>query len=72
MYIFQKNMLCFINIQYNVNTCKYFKYILYVFVFIHNKYTQKQHIYYENKNFILDAINHLTALLSILLLLTKA
>ncbi len=36
------------------------KYILYVCVclHIHNKYTQYTLIYYVNKNFILDAINH--------------
>ncbi len=27
-----------------------------------NKYTQYTHMYYVNKTFILDAINHLTAL----------
>ncbi len=44
------------------------KYILYICVFmsvylyIHNKYTQYTHIYYVNKNFILDTMNRLTAL----------
>ncbi len=30
--------------------------------YTHNKYTQYKHIYYVNKTFILDVINHLTAL----------
>ncbi len=29
-----------------------------VYLYVHNKYTQYTHIYYVNKNFILDAINH--------------
>ncbi len=36
-----------------------------VYLYIHNKYTQYTHICYVNKHkkhFILDAINHLTAL----------
>ncbi len=36
--------------------------MLYVCFYIHNKYTQYTHIYYVNKNFILDAINCLTTL----------
>ncbi len=32
---------------------------------VHNKYTQNAHIYYVNKNCILDAINRLTALIYI-------
>ncbi len=30
---------------------------MYVYLYIHNKYTQYTHIYYVNKTFILDAIN---------------
>ncbi len=29
-----------------------------VYLYIDNKYTQYTHIYYVNKNFYLDAINH--------------
>ncbi len=54
--------------MYNINVyaCKYLKYIyiLCVYLYIHNKYTQYTYIYYVNNFlFILDAINHLTALL---------
>ncbi len=31
---------------------------MYVYLYIHNKYTQYTHIYYVHKSFILDAINH--------------
>ncbi len=45
----------------------FYKYILYVYLYIHNKYTV--HIYYVNKNFWkrLIMINHLTALIYIYL-----
>ncbi len=36
-----------------------------VYLYMHNKYTQYTHIYYVNKNFILDAINRLIALINI-------
>ncbi len=41
---------------------KYFFAPLYVHLYIHNKYTQNTHIYYQNKNCILYAINCFTAL----------
>ncbi len=34
-----------------------------LYLYIQNKYTQCAHIYNVNKNFILDAINRLTALI---------
>ncbi len=37
-----------------------------VYLYIHNKYTQHTHIYCVNKTFILDPINRLTALISII------
>ncbi len=36
-----------------------------LYLYTHNKYTQYTLIYYVNKNFILDAINRLTALILI-------
>ncbi len=64
VYIFKKNMLrlFIIYIIYdksyiNVNFSKYVLYVC-VFIYIHNKYTQYTHIYYLNKTFILDSINH--------------
>ncbi len=33
-----------------------------IYIYTHNKYIQHTHIYYVNKNFIVDAINRLTAL----------
>ncbi len=33
-------------------------YAVCVCIYIHNKYTQYTRIYYVNKNFFLDAINH--------------
>ncbi len=54
----------YINIYYKLYQYKYIhvntfsKYILYVCVFIYTKYTQYTHIYYVNKNFLLDAIDH--------------
>ncbi len=35
---------------------------MYVYLYIHNKYTQYTYVYYVNKTFILDAIHNLTAL----------
>ncbi len=38
----------------NINIC-----CIYVYLYIHNKYTQYTHIYLmKTKTFILDAINH--------------
>ncbi len=34
-----------------------------LYLYMHNKYTQYTLVYYVNKNFILDAINRLTALI---------
>ncbi len=34
-----------------------------LYLYIQNKYTQYTYIYYVKKTFILDAINHLTALI---------
>ncbi len=42
-----------------------------VYLYIHNKYTQYTLIYYVNKNFLLDAINHLTLQKNMLLLYIK-
>ncbi len=42
-----------------------------VYLYIHNKYTKYTHINYINKTFILDAINHLTTLMRILLKTNK-
>ncbi len=39
-----------------------------VYLYIHNSYTPYTHIYYVNKTFILDAINHMTAIILILYL----
>ncbi len=39
--------------------------MLYVCVFLYNKYTQYTYVYYVNKNLFLDAINRLKALKSI-------
>ncbi len=33
-------------------------YSMSVYLYMHNKYTQYTHIYYVNKNFNLDVINH--------------
>ncbi len=43
----------------HVNTYNYFQniYCMCVYLNIHYKYTQYKHIYYVNKNFILDGIN---------------
>ncbi len=51
----------------NVLHVNIFKYILYVCVYIHNKYTQSTYTYYVTKRFILDvkSINRLTALKSV-------
>ncbi len=36
---------------------KYIHACVCIYIYVHNKYTQYTHIYYVNKNFILDAIN---------------
>ncbi len=46
-----------LNIFSEIYTC------MCLYLYIHNKYTQYTHIYYVNKTFILNAINHLTALI---------
>ncbi len=43
-----------------MHVCVYIYIIIYN-IYIQNKYTQYTHIYYVNKNFILDAINRLIA-----------
>ncbi len=62
------------NVYIYINITLYIKYIFYVnityflkhihacvcmySIYIHNKYTQYSNMYYVNKTFILDAINH--------------
>ncbi len=48
----------YMNIYRYVNTCKYFQniYCMYVYLYIHNKYTQSTYIM-QTKTFILDVIN---------------
>ncbi len=68
MYIFKKNMIRlyikYILILYKLYEYKYihvniFKIYTCMFVYlsIHNKYTQHTHMYYVKNNFILDAVN---------------
>ncbi len=52
-YLIYKHSIFFLNICMHV--CVYIMHT-------YNKYTQYTHIYYVNKNFILDAINCLSAL----------
>ncbi len=49
-YIELINIIYFLNVYMYTCMC--------VYLYRHNKYTQYTHIYYVNKTFILDMINH--------------
>ncbi len=55
LFIYNRNYM-----KINIHTCKYFLsvYCMCMLLYINNKYTQYTHIYYINRNFILEAINH--------------
>ncbi len=72
MYIFKKTCYAYIlNIfKYNINVMNINIYMhMFVYLSIHNKYTQHTHMYYVKKLFLfwmrLIVINHLTALIYI-------
>ncbi len=46
-----------IHIQFRIYIYIIYYSFMCVYLYIHNKYTQYTHIYYVNKNFILDVIN---------------